>query len=76
MKARAEQARTVQDEPRAAGKPRSKIGCDKDEPKVIVSIMLGEPDERGVKQIYVVVVEPQHKFSTYACALPDHVSLS
>ena len=42
---------------------------------MIVSIMLGEPDERGVKQIYVVVVEPQHKFSTYACALPDHVSL-
>ncbi|KAK9825190.1 hypothetical protein WJX81_005269 [Elliptochloris bilobata] len=63
-------------EPRILGGPRSKIGCDKDEPEVIVSIMLGEGDEHGVKQIYVVVVEPRHKFSTYACSLPDHVSLA
>ncbi len=60
----------------APGAPRSRIGCDKDEePEVIVSIMLGEGDEHGVRQIYVVVVQPQQKFSTYACSLPAHVSL-
>lgn len=64
-----------QEEHVAAGAPRSKIGCDKDEPEVIVSIMLGEGDERGAKQIYVVVVQPKQKFSTYACSVPGHVSL-
>ena len=60
----------------APGGPRTRIGCDKaEEPEVIVSIMLGEGDEKGVRQIYVVVVQPQQKFATYSCALPAHISL-
>lgn len=62
------------------GGPKARIGCSKDEGGVIVSIllptkqMLGGTDTlSSLSQIYVVVLKPSEKYSTYACALPKPV---
>lgn len=63
-----------------ATKQRKTIGCGEDDPGVVVSVMLPTQAEgsavnefTSLDQLYVVVLTPGVKYSTYSCLLPKPV---
>lgn len=59
---------------------KATIGCGEDDPGVVVSVMLPTKDEgnaddefTSLDQLYVVVLTPGVKYSTYSCLLPKPV---
>lgn len=55
------------------------IGCGEDDPGVVVSVMLPSKTEgsdteyTSIDQLYVVVLTPGVKYSTYSCLLPKPI---
>lgn len=69
-----------QDLDRLAKKARRKtIGCGEDDPGVVVSVMLPSKTEgsdteyTSLDQLYVVVLTPGVKYSTFSCLLPKPI---
>lgn len=65
---------------RSSKRGQATIGCGEDDPGVVVSVMLpakseGSPDNEftSLDQLYVVVLTPGVKYSTYSCLLPKPV---
>ncbi|KAL3144021.1 hypothetical protein ABBQ32_003825 [Trebouxia sp. C0010 RCD-2024] len=68
------------DQARLTKSRRKTIGCGEDDPGVVVSVMLpaqaeGHPvnEFTSLDQLYVVVLTPGVKYSTYSCLLPKPV---
>ena len=55
------------------------IGCGEDDPGVVVSVMLpsktkgSDTEYTSLDQLYVVVLTPGVKYSTYSCLLPKPI---
>ncbi|KAL0037098.1 hypothetical protein WJX79_000251 [Trebouxia sp. C0005] len=65
---------------RSSKRHKATIGCGEDDPDVVVSVMLptksqGAADNEftSLDQLYVVVLTPGVKYSTYSCLLPKPV---
>ena len=65
---------------RPSKRHKATIGCGDDDPGVVVSVMLptkseGSPENEftALDQLYVVVLTPGVKYSTYSCLLPKPV---
>lgn len=65
---------------RSSKRHKATIGCGEDDPDVVVSVMLptksqGATDNEftSLDQLYVVVLTPGVKYSTYSCLLPKPV---
>ena len=58
---------------------KTTIGCGEDDPGVVVSVMLPSKTEgsdieyTSLDQLYVVVLTPGVKYSTYSCLLPKPI---
>lgn len=58
---------------------KTTIGCGEDDPGVVVSVMLPSKTESSdteytsLDQLYVVVLTPGVKYSTYSCLLPKPI---
>ncbi len=65
---------------RSSKRHKATIGCGEDDPDVVVSVMLptksqGAADDEftSLDQLYVVVLTPGVKYSTYSCLLPKPI---
>ena len=68
------------DKGRTTKRHKKTIGCGEDDPGVVVSVMLPTQAENSaaneftsLDQLYVVVLTPGVKYSTYSCLLPKPV---
>lgn len=68
------------DKERTTKQRKKTIGCGEDDPGVVVSVMLPTQAEgsavnefTSLDQLYVVVLTPGVKYSTYSCLLPKPV---
>lgn len=68
------------DKERATKWHKKTIGCGEDDPGVVVSVMLptqakgsAANEFTSLDQLYVVVLTPGVKYSTYSCLLPQPV---
>lgn len=82
MQCKAERAVLAQelDKGRTSKRQKKTIGCGEDDPGVVVSVMLPTQAEgsaanefTSLDQLYVVVLTPGVKYSTYSCLLPKPV---